>query len=49
MIDRIDTHPTRTDDKYVEKRNGKDRRKVNTTLDPDVDRRKGSRRKHKKK
>ena len=45
MIDRIDEHPTPTNQKYFEKRGGKDRRKVHTMIDADKDRRKKNRRK----
>lgn len=44
MIDRIDTHPTTRDVRYVERRSGNERRKIHTMLDPQVDRRKGTRR-----
>lgn len=49
MIDRIDTHPTTVNDKYIEKRSGDERRKIFTMLDPDIDRRKGERRKRSRK
>lgn len=45
MIDRIDTHPTSRDGNDYEERNGKDRRKIHTMLDPEIDKRKGDRRK----
>ena len=45
MIDRIDNHPTPRDYKDFEKRSGKERRKIHTMLDPDIDKRKGDRRK----
>jgi hypothetical protein len=45
MIDRIDSHPTSITEKFIERRNGEDRRKIFTMLDPDIDRRKGERRK----
>ncbi len=45
MIDRIDSHPTSDDHNNFEERSGKDRRKIHTMLDPDIDRRKGDRRK----
>ena len=44
MIDRIDAHPTTKDVSFVERRSGKERRKTHTMLDPEVDRRKGTRR-----
>lgn len=47
MIDRIDTHPTAKVVRYVERRSGKERRKIHTMLDPQVDRRKGIRREKK--
>lgn len=49
MIDRIDTHPTPVKEKIIEKRNGEERRKIFTMLDPDIDRRKGERRKRSRK
>jgi hypothetical protein len=49
MIDRIDTHPTPVGEKFIEKRSGEDRRKIFTMLDPDIDRRKGDRRKRSRK
>ena len=45
MIDRIDNHPTPRGCKDSEERSGKDRRKIHTMLDPDIDKRKGDRRK----
>lgn len=45
MIERIDEQPTPKDHKVYDKRNGKDRRKVHTMVDPDKERRKGDRRK----
>jgi len=48
MIDRIDTQPTSVDHKnYFDERSGKDRRKIHTMLDPELDRRKGERRRKK--
>lgn len=47
MIDRIDHHPTPTGYGDNEERSGKDRRKIHTMLDPDIDKRKGDRRKRK--
>jgi len=47
MIDRIDTHPTTKDVRYVDRRSSKERRKIHTMLDPQVDRRKGTRREKK--
>ena len=44
MIDRIDAHPTTRDVRYVERRSGKDRRKIHTMIDPQFERRKGPRR-----
>jgi hypothetical protein len=49
MIDRIDTHPTSTEEKFIEKRSGKERRQIFTMLDPDIDRRKKERRKRSRK
>jgi hypothetical protein len=49
MIDRIDSHPTPTAHRIIEKRNGTERRKIYTMLDPDIDRRKGERRKRERK
>ena len=45
MIDRIETHPTRPDFEEVDQRSGKDRRQGTTMLDPEMDQRKGERRK----
>jgi hypothetical protein len=45
MIDRIETHPTPHHHGDYEERSGEDRRKIPTMLDPDVDKRKGDRRK----
>jgi hypothetical protein len=45
MIDRIETHPTVKVYNNINLRSGKDRRKAYTMLDPDLDRRKGERRK----
>ncbi|BBO66944.1 hypothetical protein DSCA_08740 [Desulfosarcina alkanivorans] len=47
MIDRIDHHPTPTNYDEYDQRSGKDRRRIPTMLDPDVDKRKGDRRKNK--
>ena len=44
MIDRIDNHPTPRYQILIEQRSGKDRRKIHTVLDPEIDRRKGDRR-----
>lgn len=44
MIDRIDSHPTPRDYKESDQRSGKDRRRIHTMLDPDMDKRKGDRR-----
>ena len=51
MIDRIDEQPTaETDRNYIflneltNRRNGTDRRKTHTMLNPDIDKRKGERR-----
>jgi hypothetical protein len=49
MIDRIDSHPTAITEKFIERRSGKDRRKIFTMLDPDIDRRKTHRRKRTRK
>ena len=46
MIDRIDRHPTAKGLEPFDERSGKDRRKVPTMLDPDIDRRKGERRRN---
>jgi len=45
MIDRIDEHPTPISLKNFDKRKRKDRRKLNTMIDPHKERRKGDRRK----
>lgn len=45
MIDRIEMHPTARNHMDFDERSGEDRRKIPTTLDPDVDKRKGDRRK----
>ena len=44
MIDRIDHHPTSGENKGYDERSGKDRRKVHTMIDPDIEKRKGDRR-----
>jgi hypothetical protein len=49
MIDRIDSHPTPIAHRFIEKRRGTERRKIYTMLDPDIDRRKGERRKRERK
>jgi hypothetical protein len=49
MIDRIDSHPTPIAHTFIEKRSGTERRKIHTMLDPDIDRRKGERRKRDRK
>jgi hypothetical protein len=46
MIDRIDRHPTAKGTEAFDERSGKDRRKIPTMLDPDIDRRKGERRRN---
>jgi hypothetical protein len=46
MIDRIDRHPTAKGIEAFDERNGEDRRKVPTMLDPDIDRRKEERRRN---
>jgi len=45
MIDRIETHPTTEKYYTINLRSGKDRRKGYTMVDPDLERRKGERRK----
>jgi hypothetical protein len=45
MIDRIETHPTLSGSEAVDQRSGKDRRQGTTMLDPDMDQRRGERRK----
>ena len=45
MIDRIETHPTVDGYNHINLRSGKDRRKGYSMVDPDLDRRKGERRK----
>lgn len=44
-MDRIDDHPTDRNYKYFDERSGRDRREIHTMLDPDIDKRKGDRRK----
>ncbi|HSO20977.1 MAG TPA: hypothetical protein VLT88_16040 [Desulfosarcina sp.] len=44
MIDRIDTHLTSRGTEDVDQRSGKDHRRMHTMIDPDIDRRKGERR-----
>lgn len=45
MIDRIDNQPTPFGYEDPENRSGEERRKIHTMLDPDIDKRKGERRK----
>lgn len=45
MIDRLEMHPTVEGYNNINLRSGKDRRKGYTMVDPDLDRRKGERRK----
>jgi len=45
MIDRIENHPTVKGYNKIDLRSGKDRRKGYSMVDPDLDRRKGERRK----
>lgn len=45
MIERIDNHPTPRGYKDFDERSGRDRRKIHTMLDPDIDKRKENRRK----
>ncbi len=49
MIDRNDSQPTAVNEKEIDQRDGEDRRKIFTMLDPDIDRRKGDRRKRSRK
>lgn len=48
MIDRIEMHPTTEEYNNINLRSGKDRRKGYSMVDPDLDRRKGERRKNHK-
>jgi hypothetical protein len=48
MIDRIETHPTVEGYNHINLRSGKDRRQGYSMIDPDLDRRKGQRRKNDK-
>jgi hypothetical protein len=46
MIDRIEAHPTTEGYNQINLRSGKDRRQGYSMIDPDLDRRKGQRRKN---
>jgi len=48
MIDRIEAHPTVEGYNHINLRSGKDRRQGYSMVDPDLDRRKGQRRKNDK-